>query len=40
MMNNTKKIFIPNPHKKDIDVPILMAIIKQIGIDKGGFIDL
>lgn len=35
-----KKIFIPNPHKKDIGIPILMAIIKQIGIDKDKFIDL
>jgi len=40
MNNNGKKIFIPNPHKKDIDIPILMAIIKQVGIDKDKFIDL
>ncbi len=40
MISNSKKIFVPNPHKKDIDIPILMAIIKQIGIDKDAFVDL
>ena len=37
---SNRKIFIPNPHKKDIDIPLLMAIIKQIGIRKDDFIDL
>lgn len=40
MINGSKKIFIPNPHKKDIDIPLLMLIIKQIGIDKNEFIEL
>ena len=40
MMNGAKKVFVPNPHKKDIDIPILMAIIKQVGIDRDKFIDL
>ena len=33
-------IFIPNPHGKDIGVPLLKQIIKQIGIDTKTFFDL
>lgn len=40
MKKGTGKIFIPNPHKKDIDIPLLILIIKQIGIDKDKFIEL
>ncbi len=33
-------IFIPNPHGKDIGIPLLKQIIKQIGINKNDFIKL
>lgn len=33
MLKGTHKIFIPNPHGKDIGVPIIRKIIQQIGID-------
>ena len=40
-MKNHHKIFIPNPHnKKDIDIPIIKAIIKQLDISRDEFLNL
>jgi predicted RNA binding protein YcfA (HicA-like mRNA interferase family) len=33
-------IIIPNPHGKDIGIPLLKQIIKQVGINKDKFISL
>lgn len=33
MLKGAHKIFIPNPHGKDIGVPIIKKIMNQIGID-------
>ncbi|MDA2922311.1 type II toxin-antitoxin system HicA family toxin [Patescibacteria group bacterium AH-259-L07] len=40
MKKGSQKIFIPNPHGKDIGIPLLKRIIKQIGISKQEFMDL
>ena len=37
MLKGSHKIFIPNPHGKDIGVPIIRNIINQIGIDLKGW---
>ena len=37
---NNEKIFIPNPHGKDIGVPIVKKIIQQLGISNQKFLDL
>jgi len=40
MIRGSQKIFIPNPHGKDIGVPLLRRIIKQIDITVEEFISL
>ena len=35
-----EKIFIPNPHGKDIGTPLLKQIIKQLKISKDKFLQL
>lgn len=40
MIKNEEKIFIPNPHGKDIGIPILKRIIQQLGISNQEFLDL
>jgi predicted RNA binding protein YcfA (HicA-like mRNA interferase family) len=41
MIKGKHKIFIPNPHGgKDVGIPLLNKIIRQIGISKNDFIDL
>jgi len=41
MIKEQHKIFIPNPHGgKDIGVPIIKAIIKQLGLSRDEFINL
>ena len=41
MIKEKHKIFIPNPHRgKDIGIPLLKKIIRQIGITKDEFIKL
>jgi predicted RNA binding protein YcfA (HicA-like mRNA interferase family) len=41
MIKGKHKIFIPNPHGgKDIGIPLLKKIIKQIGISQNDFIEL
>ena len=41
MIKEMHKIFIPNPHGgKDIAIPILKKIIRQIGITQDEFIKL
>lgn len=32
MKKDVHKIFIPNPHGKDIGIPLLKKIIKQVGV--------
>jgi predicted RNA binding protein YcfA (HicA-like mRNA interferase family) len=41
MIKGKHKIFIPNPHgSKDIGIPLLKKIIRQIGITQDEFIKL
>ena len=41
MLKGKQKIFIPNPHKgKDIGIPLLKKIIRQIGIEQSKFMEL
>jgi len=40
MIKGKQKIFIPNPHGKDIGLPLIRRIIKQIGISKDRFLGL
>jgi len=41
MIKQKHKIFIPNPHGgKDIGIPLLKKIIRQVGITKDEFIKL
>lgn len=40
MLKGNHKIFIPNPHGKDIGVPILKNIIEQIGISRDDFLGI
>lgn len=41
MIKGNHRVFIPNPHGgKDIGVPIIKAIIKQLDIDRNLFLDL
>lgn len=40
MMRGKEKIFIPNPHGKDIGIPILKRIINQLKISPREFLDL
>ena len=40
MKCGNQKIFIPNPHRKDIGIPLLKRIIKQVGISEKEFKEL
>lgn len=41
MIKGKHKIFIPNPHgNKDIGIPLLKKIIRQIGIKQSDFLKL
>jgi len=40
MKQSSQKIFIPNPHGKNIGIPLLKRIIKQVGISEKEFKDL
>ena len=40
MKCRNQKIFIPNPHRKDIGIPLLKRIIKQVGISEKEFKEL
>jgi predicted RNA binding protein YcfA (HicA-like mRNA interferase family) len=40
MKKDDEKIFIPNPHKKDIGLPIIKKIIHQLKISNQEFLDL
>ncbi len=40
MKRGNQKIFIPNPHGKDIGVPLLKRIIKQVRISEKDFRNL
>jgi len=37
---NKEKVFIPNPHGKEIGLPIIKQIVRQIGISNQEFLDL
>lgn len=37
MVRRGEKIFIPNPHEGDIDVPIIIRILKQLDISEKEF---
>jgi hypothetical protein len=39
MKKDSHKIFIPNPHGKDIGIPIIKKIIDQIGITSKEFFE-
>ena len=34
MLKGTLKLFIPNPHRGDISVSLLVKILRQAGIDR------
>jgi len=40
MERDDEKIFIPNPHGKDIGLPIIKKIIQQLKISNQEFLDL
>lgn len=40
MKRNSEKVFIPNPHGKDIGLPIIKKIIQQLKISNQEFLDL
>ena len=40
MKRSSQKIFIPNPHGKDIGIPLLKRTIKQVGISEKNFKEL
>lgn len=40
MTKGEHKVFIPNPHGKDIGLPLVKRIIQQIGISKDEFLRL
>ena len=40
MEREEEKIFIPNPHGKDIGTPILSQMIKQLKVSRKDFYDL
>jgi len=41
VLKGRHKIFIPNPHKgKDIGIPLLKKIIRQLGIKESEFMEL
>jgi hypothetical protein len=40
MKKASHKIFIPNPHGKDIGIPLIKKIVQQIGISEESFFNL
>lgn len=40
MERDKEKVFIPNPHGKDIGLPIIKNIIQQLNISNQEFLDL
>jgi len=40
MKRDGEKIFIPNPHGKDIGLPIIKKIIHQLNLSNQEFVDL
>lgn len=40
MKRNGEKIFIPNPHRKDIGLPIIKSIVNQLNVSNQEFLDL
>jgi len=40
MKRNSEKIFVPNPHGKDVGLPIIKKIICQFKISNQEFLDL
>lgn len=40
MKRSREKIFIPNPHGKDIGLPIIRKIISQVGVNRDKWIKL
>lgn len=40
MKRNGEKIFVPNPHGKDIGLPIIKKIIRQLNLSNQEFLDL
>jgi len=40
MKRGKEKIFIPNPHGKDIGLPIIKKIIRQLKLSNQDFLDL
>ena len=40
MKRNDEKIFVPNPHGKDIGLPIIKKIVRQLKISNQEFLDL
>jgi len=40
MKRGSEKIFIPNPHGKDIGIPIIKKIIQQLKIPNQEFLNL
>jgi len=40
MKRNGEKIFVPNPHRKDIGLPIIKKIIRQLKISNQEFLNL
>jgi len=40
MKRNGEKIFIPNPHGKDIGLPIIKKIIQQLKLSNQEFLNL
>lgn len=40
MEKGNHRIFIPNPHGKEIGVPLIKQIIRQVGIERTAFLGL
>ncbi|MCD6233062.1 type II toxin-antitoxin system HicA family toxin [bacterium] len=40
MKRGSEKIFIPNPHGKDIGLPIIKKIVRQLKVSSREFLDL
>ena len=40
MIKDAQKIFLPNPHGKDIGVPLIRRIVKQIDVSRKDFLEL
>ena len=40
MVRGRSRLTIPNPHRKEIGIPLLSRILRQAGIDKGEWEEL